>query len=74
MSYRRKEITEAQALNFYRELCKKVYGDPDKNCGGVMSVALIAEHMNITRYEASNVCHAMISYGITEFQNGMIVV
>lgn len=70
MDYRRGQ----QLLQLYKELCKKVYGDPDKKCGGVMSTELIAEHMGITHNAAIMLCDEMIEYGITEKQNGMIVV
>ena len=67
-------ITEEMAKVFYRELCRVVYGNPDKNCGGVMSVELIAEHMHMSTKRATEFCAAMILHGITERQNGMIVV
>jgi len=67
------EITKEQATNFYRDLCGTVYGDPDKTCGGIMGTWCISEHMGITYEEAENYCNAMIKFGITERQNGMIV-
>ncbi len=71
---RNERITEEMAKEFYRNLCETVYGDSTKNCGGVMSVELIAEHMHMSSKRATEFCFAMIAYGITERQNGMIVV
>jgi hypothetical protein len=67
-------ITESQATEFYRDLCGTVYGNANKNSQGVMSVGLIADHMRISIEKANAFCDAMIEYGITERQNGMIVV
>ena len=67
-------ITKEMAKEFYRDLCGTVYGNADKNCQGVMSVELIAEHMQISVDKANDFCVAMIKYSITEKQNGMIVV
>lgn len=68
------EITKEMATEFYRDLCGTVYGDPNKNCQGVMNEVLIAEHMGISVLRANLYIHAMIKYGITERQGGMIVV
>ncbi len=70
----KEEITKEKAKEFYRDLCGTVYGDPNKNSGGVMSVILIADHMKISVEKADAFCTAMIKYGITERQNRMIVV
>lgn len=67
-------ITRENAKEFYRDLCGTVYGDCNKNCCGTMSVKLISEHMDISIERANMFCNAMIKYGITERQNGMIVV
>ena len=67
-------ITKGMAKEFYRDLCGTVYGDANKNSQGVMSVGLIADHMRISMEKANIFCSAMIQYGITERQNGMIVV
>lgn len=67
-------ITEKQAKEFYRDLCGTVYGDCNKTSQGVMSEKLIADHMKITVEESIDFCNAMIKYGITERQSGMIVV
>lgn len=67
-------ITEQQAKAFYHDLCGVVYGDANKNSQGIMSEGLIAEHMGISLTKANLYCNAMIKYGITERQNGMIVV
>ena len=70
----KEEITKEKAEEFYRDLCGTVYGDPNKNSGGVMSVGLIADHMCISIEKANLFCDAMIKFGITERQNGMVVV
>ena len=51
-----------------------MYGDANKNCDGIMSIALIADHMRINIEKADAFCNAMIKYGITERSNGMIIV
>lgn len=68
------QITKNQAEEFYRDLCGTVYGNKNKNSCGVMSVALIADHMRISIEKANVYCNSMIKYGITERQSGMIVV
>ena len=68
------EITKQQAKEFYRDLCGTVYGDANKNCGGIMNIALIADHMRINIEKADVFCNAMIKYGITERSNGMVIV
>ena len=68
------EITKTMAKEFYRDLCGTVYGDANRNSQGVMSIGLIADHMGISIEKANGFCNAMIKYGITERQNGMIVV
>ena len=70
----REVITESQAKEFYHNLCKTIYGDPNKNCQGIMSIGSIADHMNIHISKANKFCDAMIKYGITERTNGMIIV
>ena len=74
INFEEEEITKEMAKEFYRDLCGTVYGDSNKNSGGVMSEPLIAEYMRISIEDAENFCAAMIKYGITEKQNGMIVV
>lgn len=71
---KKEKITKEMAKEFYRDLCGTVYGDANKNCGGVMSVALIADHMKISIEKANAFCDAMIEYRITERSNGMIIV
>lgn len=68
------QITQAQAREFYRDLCGTVYGNANKTSQGIMPVTLIAKHMNITLAKAAEFCDAMIMYGITERQNGMVVI
>ena len=68
------KITKEMATEFYRDLCGTVYGDANKNSQGIMSIALIADHMGIPIERAKAFCSAMIKYGITERSNGMIIV
>lgn len=74
MSNENKTITKEMAKEFYRDLCGTVYGDANKNSQGIMSEALIAEHMGISIEDATNFCNAMVRFGITERSNGMIIV
>lgn len=67
-------ISERKAKDFYRDLCGIMYGDCNKTCQGVMSAGLIAQRMKISNGKANAFCNAMIKYGITERQGGMIVV
>ena len=67
-------ITKAQAAEFYRDLCGTVYGDARHSGGGIMSEALIAEHMGISEERASEFLWACARYGITERQGGAWVV
>lgn len=67
-------ITKPQAQEFYRDLCGTVYGNANKNCQGIMNIPMIAQHMGISNERAEEYCNAMIKYGITEKQSGMIVV
>ena len=68
------DITESQAKEFYRDLCGTVYGDSSKNSQGIMNIPMIAQHMKISIDKAEEFCNAMIKYGVTEIQSGMIVV
>ena len=68
------QITKEMAQEFYRDLCGTVYGDFTKNSQGIMSIGLIADHMAIPYLKAYAFCNAMIKYGITERQNGLVVV
>lgn len=67
-------ITKKQAKEFYRDLCGTVYGNANKNSQGIMSIELIADHMQISIEKANEFCNAMIKYGITERSCGMIIV
>ena len=69
-----KVITKSQAKEFYHNLCKKVYGNANKNCQGTMSIRLIADHMGIDIAKANQLCNAMLKHGITERSNGNIIV
>ena len=68
------KITKEMAKEFYRDLCGTVYKGSKITCGGVMSIEAIADHMEISVERATEFCSAMIKYGITEKQGGMIVV
>ena len=67
-------ITKEMAIEFYKNLCKKVYGDENKTQGGIMTIGLIADHMQISFEKAKAFCDAMINYRITEKCSGMIIV
>ena len=67
-------ITKPQATEFYRDLCGTVYGNANKNSQGIMNIPMIAHHMSISIDRAEEFCNAMIKFGITEKQGGMIVV
>ena len=67
-------IGKEKALKFYRSLCKTAYGNKNKNSQGIMSVTGIADLMEIPVEEAENCCNAMLRFGITEKQGGMIVI
>ena len=68
------KITESQAQEFYRDLCGTVYGNANKNSQGIMNIPMIAQNMKISIDKAEEFCNAMIKYGVTERQSGMIVV
>ena len=72
--YKPNNITKQQAQEFYRDLCGTVYGNPNKNCQGIMNVLMIAYQMDISIERAEEYCNAMLRYGVTERQGGMIVV
>ena len=74
MEQGKERITNGQANEFYRDLCGTMYGDSNKTCQGIMSVYLIADRMGISVERANDFCNAMIQYGITERQGGLIVV
>lgn len=67
-------ITKAQAKEFYRDLCGTVYGNADTNSQGIMSAALIADHMKMPIEKANDFLWACAKYGITERQGGGWVV
>ena len=72
--YKPNNITKQQAQEFYRGLCETVYGNPNKNSQGIMNVLMIAYQMDISIERAEEYCNAMLRYGVTERQGGMIVV
>lgn len=59
---------------FYNELCVAVYGTPNTRSQGIMSSALIAQHMHIEPYEADVLMKEAVLAGYTEKQGGMWVV
>lgn len=59
---------------FYNELCVAVYGNANTRAGGIMSSALIAQHMHIEPYEADVLMKEAVLAGYTEKQGGMWVV
>ena len=67
-------ITKGMAKEFYRDLCGTVYGNADINSQGIMSAALIADHMKMPIEKANEFLDACRRYGITERQGGAWVV
>lgn len=67
-------ITKGMAREFYRDLCGTVYGNPDKNSGGIMSAELVADHMGISPKKATEFLRDCVQYGITERQGGGYVI
>ena len=67
-------VTKQQANEFYKKLCRTVYGNEEQNCCGIMPVTLIADHMEVSIEKANVYCDAMVRHGITERANGMIIV
>ncbi len=63
-----------RARHFYRRLCRKVNGDPDKQAQGIMGEELIAEHMDMPVEKVKELLRACANYGITERQGGGWVV
>lgn len=67
-------MTKIQVLNFMGQLRRKVYGDPNKRNGGVMSAGLVADHLGITEDEAVVWLWAAVDYGFSDRQGGAFVV
>lgn len=65
---------ERCARAFYKDLCGTVYKDPNKTCGGIMSICRISEIMGISPEAALNFMEILAKYHITERQGGMWVV
>lgn len=60
--------------DFYKKLCEIVYGNTNISCQGIMSAALVADHMKMTESEAEIWLRSCVLYGITEKQGGLYVV
>lgn len=67
-------ITRQQAQGFYADLCGTYNGSANKTGQGIASVSHIAESMGIAESKANEYCNAMMQYGITERQNGKVVI
>lgn len=68
-------ITKEMAMEFWRDLMGTLWGDSEcKATHGIMSVALIADHMRTTTERAERFLFACRKYGITERQGGAWVV
>ena len=67
-------ITKEMAQEFYRDLCGTYNGDVNKTCQGIANTEHIAETMNITEETATEFCHAIVMYRITERQGGGYVI
>ena len=63
-----------RARHFYRSLCRKVNGSPDRQAQGIMSEELIAEHMNMPVKTVTELLWSCAAFGITERQGGGWVV
>ena len=66
--------TEAQAREFYRDLCGTVYGDANINSQGIMSAEHIADLMGESLERTTDFLWACARYRITERQGGAWVV
>lgn len=67
-------MTKIQVLNFMGRLRRKVYGDPNKRNGGVMSPELVADHLGITTETAEMYLWAAVEYGFSDRQGGAFVI
>lgn len=63
-------VSKPSAREFYEELCLAANGDRTKTGGGIMSEELIADHLGISEYLATEYLWACARYGITERQGG----
>ena len=60
---------------FWRELMNKLWHDPDcRSTHGIMSAALIADHMELAESYTKSLLDSCVHYGITERQGGGYVV
>lgn len=67
-------ITKEMASTFYHDLCATYNGNANKTCQGIASAEHIADMMNMTTDMATEFCHSMLKYGITERQGGGYVI
>lgn len=68
-------MTKKQAKGFWKDLMGTLWKDPDtKATHGIMSAALIADHMHISTSKAEQFMYACVRHGLTERQGGGFVV
>lgn len=67
-------VTKKQAQEFYYRLCEAYNGDGNKTYQGIVGIPHIADMMNIPTETATEFCHAMVEYNITERQGGGYVI
>lgn len=67
-------ISKLQAISFMKDVRGTVYGNPNKECGGIMSTEHVAELMGITAEEASEFLWAAVRYELSDRQGGAFVI
>ena len=68
-------VTESQAREFWRDLMGTLWGDTDcKATHGIMSAALIADHMNISTEKANAFMWKCVELELSDRQGGAFVV
>lgn len=63
-----------QVREFWRDLMGTLWGDADTTTHGIMSAALIADHMGMTEEVAEKWLWEAVKYGYTDRQGGGFVV
>lgn len=68
-------VTDNQAEAFWRDLMGTLWGDANcKVTHGIMSAALIADHMRISAEKANAFMWKCVDLGLTDRQGGAFVV
>ena len=69
------KVTENQTREFWRDLMGTLWGDPNtKVTHGIMSSALIADHMRISAEKANAFMWKAVELGLSDRQGGAFVV